>query len=256
MTMVFAHVSDVHLGQGDGVAARRRTAAVVEYLAGLPGPLAAVLLTGDIADHGLPAEYREAAEVLAPLDVPVLPCPGNHDERIAYQRAFLGEPDSGGLPVNRVHRVAGATLALCDSSIPGAADGFLSDDTLTWLDTVLAEAPDAPAFVCFHHPPVPLHTPLVDAIRLTGEDRLAAVLAAHPQVVAVLCGHAHVAAATTFAGLPLLVGGGVVSTVRLLPWEGDPEFDYDLPPTVAFHVLGDDGRLTTHYRVVPSGRSS
>ena len=251
MTTVFAHVSDIHLGQGDGVAARRRTAAVVDYLAGLPGPLAAVLLTGDIADHGLPAEYREAAELLAPLAAPVLPCPGNHDERIAYQRAFLGEPDTGGLPVDRVHRVAGATFVMCDSSIPGADDGFLSDDTLAWLDKILSETPDAPAFVCFHHPPVPLHVPFVDGIRLTGEDRLAAVLANHPHVVAVLCGHAHVAAATTFAGRPLLVGGGVVSTLRMLPWEGGPDIDYELPPTVAFHVLGDDGRLTTHYRVVP-----
>jgi 3',5'-cyclic AMP phosphodiesterase CpdA len=122
---------------------------------------------------------------------------------------------------------------------------------LSWLDKVLSESPDEPAFVCFHHPPVTLNAPYIDTIRQTGEDRLAAVLADHPRVVAVLCGHAHVAAATTFAGLPLLVGGGVVSTVRLLPWEGDPEFDYELPPTVAFHVLDDDRRLTTHYRTVP-----
>jgi Icc protein len=251
VTTVFAHVTDVHVGQGDGVAARRRTAAVVDYLAGLPGPIDAVLLTGDIADHGLAAEYREAAELLAPLAAPVLPCPGNHDERIAYQRAFLGEPDSGGLPVDRVHRVAGVTFALCDSTIPGEDGGYLSDDSLSWLDKVLSESPDEPAFVCFHHPPVTLNAPYIDTIRQTGEDRLAAVLADHPRVVAVLCGHAHVAAATTFAGLPLLVGGGVVSTVRLLPWEGDPEFDYELPPTVAFHVLDDDRRLTTHYRTVP-----
>ncbi|WP_268768170.1 hypothetical protein [Streptomyces yangpuensis] len=26
------------------------------------------------------------------------------------------------------------------------------------------------------------------------------------------------------------------------------------PPAVAFHVLGDDGRLTTHYRVVVGRR--
>jgi hypothetical protein len=25
----------------------------------------------------------------------------------------------------------------------------------------------------------------------------------------------------------------------------------DTPPAIAFHVLGDDGRLTTHFRVVP-----
>jgi 3',5'-cyclic AMP phosphodiesterase CpdA len=45
--------------------------------------------------------------------------------------------------------------------------------------------------------PAPLHTELADTIRLAGEDRLAAVISRHPQVVAVLCGHAHTAAATT-----------------------------------------------------------
>jgi hypothetical protein len=35
---------------------------------------------------------------------------------------------------------------------------------------------------------VPLHTPYVDVIRQFGEERLAAVLARHSQVRAVLCG--------------------------------------------------------------------
>ena len=43
----------------------------------------------------------------------------------------------------------------------------------------------------------PLHTELADTIRLAGEDRLAAVISRRPQVVAILCGHAHTAAATT-----------------------------------------------------------
>jgi 3',5'-cyclic-AMP phosphodiesterase len=247
VTMIFAHITDTHLGQRDGVAARRRTKAVVDYLAGLPGPLAAVLLTGDIADHGLPAEYREAAEVLAPLPAPVMPCPGNHDERTAYQRAFLGEPDSGGLPVNKVHRVAGATFAMCDSSIPGADDGFLSDDTLAWLDAELASAPDSPAFVCFHHPPVELHSPFVDEIRLGEAENLAELLARHQHVAAVLCGHAHTAAASTFAGRPLLVAPGVVST-GVLPFENSTPVDFGLPPAIAFHVLAGDRGLVTHFR--------
>jgi hypothetical protein len=65
----------------------------------------------------------------------------------------------------------------------------------------------------------------------------------------VLCGHAHTPAATTFAGRPLLVAPGVISTMRL-PWESGPDPDLLAPPAVAFHVLGDDRRLTTHYRFV------
>jgi hypothetical protein len=43
----------------------------------------------------------------------------------------------------------------------------------------------------------------------------------------------------------------VVSTLRL-PWEADTDFVLppDLAPAPAFHVLDDEGRLTTHYRTV------
>ncbi len=108
-----------------------------------------------------------------------------------------------------------------------------------------------PVLVAFHHPPVPLHTPHVDGIRQFGEERLAALADRHPHLTAFLVGHAHTAAATTFAGRPLLVAPGVVSALRL-PWENagaeNPHVRLDLPPALAFHVLGEDGRLTTHYR--------
>ena len=67
-------------------------------------------------------------------------------------------------------------------------------------------------------------------------------------LVAVLVGHAHTAAVTTFAGLPVLVGGGLVSTV---PTDAEdlPVLDLGQPPTIAFHLL-EDGHLVTHWRVV------
>ncbi|MFC6929784.1 metallophosphoesterase [Actinomadura yumaensis] len=205
-----------------------------------------------MADHGAPEEYEQALKVLS-SPYPVLTCPGNHDARGPYGRVLLGR-ESGGdaAPVNTAHRIGGAVFALCDSTVPGEDRGFLADETLAWLDAVLAAEPAAPAFVCFHHPPVPLHAPYVDPIRQFGEERLAAVIARHPQVAALLCGHAHTAAATSFAGRPLLVAPGVVSRL-VFPWregEGEP-VDYEAPPAVAFHVLHDDQRLVTHYRALP-----
>ena len=244
--MLLVQVSDLHL---DGSPERHeRAARVLSYVAGLTG-VAAVLVSGDIADHGLPAEYEEARALLATLPQPVLPCPGNHDVREAYESVLLGRPATGAA-VNAAHVVDGVLVAMCDSSRPGRADGLLEDGTLEWLAATLA-GHDGPALVCFHHPPVPLHQPLIDSIRLAGPERLAAVLAGAPQVVAVLTGHAHTAAVSTFAGRPLLVAPGVVSTLRL-PAEHAGDLDYDQPPAVALHVL-EDGRLTTHYRAVLTG---
>jgi 3',5'-cyclic AMP phosphodiesterase CpdA len=246
---VFAHISDTHFSDGRAL---RRVRDVMGWLSGMP--LDAILVTGDIADHGAVAEYEQARDELAAGDVPVLMLPGNHDERGAYRKVLLD--DGGAAPVNEARVVGGVLFALCDSSIPGRNDGLLGPETLAWLDGVLA-GHDGPAFVCLHHPPVVLHQPLIDGIRLGDAAALAAVVGAHPGVVAVLCGHAHTAAVSTFAGRPVVVAPGVVSALHL-PWAvADPltwqnTVDLADPPAVAFHVL-DEGRLTTHFRAVPAG---
>ncbi|MFG1927609.1 metallophosphoesterase [Cryptosporangium sp. NPDC048952] len=244
---VIAQVSDLHLDGGPR--ASRRAGAVFEYLDRCD--VDAILVTGDIADHGEPTEYEEAAKLFAGRDN-LFPCPGNHDRRQPYRTVLLGDPTGGNEPINRLHRLGadGPAFLLCDSSIPGRPDGLLADETLAWIRTTLTTLPhDVPAFVCFHHPPVVLHQPLIDEIRLAGEQRLASVLGDFPQVVAVLTGHAHTAAVSTFAGRPLLVAPGVVSTL-LLPWESEQFVDLDAPPALAFHVLDEDHRLTTHYRAI------
>lgn len=240
--ITLAHVSDVHIDGSERNAAR--TEQVVRYLVGLPGRIDAVLLSGDLTERGKPADYAALREILAPLDIPVLCCPGNHDERDAFRRGMLGLEGTG--PVNQAHEVAGASFLLCDSVVPGTPGGALSADTLSWLDSALLRA-DGPAFVVLHHPPVDVGIPELDAMRLLNSDDLAAVLARHPRVAGVLCGHAHTGAASTFGGIPVRVAPGVKSTT-LLPWEhtGDPT-NLDLPVAFAFH-LHQDGVLTTHYR--------
>jgi 3',5'-cyclic AMP phosphodiesterase CpdA len=244
--IVMAHLSDTHLDGGERSA--ERTARTMAYLNDLPRPIDAVLVTGDIADHGRPAEYREAAELLS-ASYPVLHCPGNHDAREPYREILLGL-GAGGEPINQVHQVAGAVFAMCDSTIPGRDDGYLADETIAWLENVLGDASgDAPVFVAFHHPPVTLGVPFIERIRQQGEERLADLASRHPRIVAFLCGHAHTPAATTFAGRPLLVAPAVASMLKL-PWESGDVLDHHLPPAIAFHILDDDGRLTTHYRVI------
>lgn len=248
--IVIAHLSDTHIDGGDR--SIRRTRAVMDYLEQLPYDLNAVLVTGDITDHARPDEYEEARKLLTSRH-PTMICPGNHDERVAFRQYLLGQPGSA-KPINQVHHALGVVIALCDSSVPGKDAGLLEDETLTWLEDTLAEVPDdVPALVGFHHPPVPLNVPFVDDIRQFEEGRLAALASRHANLAAFICGHAHTAAATTFAGRPLLVAPGVVSAIRL-PWEsrtGSPgHIHVDLPPALAFHVLDDEGRLTTHYRCV------
>ncbi|MFJ4525714.1 metallophosphoesterase [Streptomyces sp. NPDC088810] len=248
--IVIAHLSDTHIDSEPR--SIERTRAVMRHLEELPYDLDAVLVTGDITDHGLPAEYEQARRLFSSRH-PVMLCPGNHDRRDAFRTHLLGQASSTS-PVNQVHRSADAVIAMCDSSVPGKDEGFLSDETLAWLEDVLARTSDGtPVLVGFHHPPTQLHVPFIDGIRQFGAERLMVLADRHRNIAAFLCGHAHTAAATVFAGRPLLVAPGVVSTLRL-PWEhrAHPQdhVHLDHPPALAFHVLEDSGKLTTHFRHV------
>ncbi|MFJ8085481.1 metallophosphoesterase [Streptomyces sp. NPDC096205] len=248
--IVIAHLSDTHIDSEPR--SIERTRAVVRYLEDLPYDLDAVLVTGDITDHGLPTEYEQARRLFSSRH-PVMLCPGNHDRRDTF-RTHLLEQAASTTPVNQVHRGDGVVIAMCDSSVPGKDEGFVSDETLTWLEDVLAETPEStPVLVGFHHPPARLHVPFIDGIRQFGAGRLHALADRHANLAAFLCGHAHTAAVTAFAGRPVLVAPGVVSTLRL-PWEhrahAQDHVHLDHPPALAFHIIDETGQLTTHFRHV------
>ncbi|MGW3424208.1 metallophosphoesterase [Streptomyces phaeochromogenes] len=247
--LVLAHISDLHL---DGTErATERAERVRDRLWELPGPVDALLVTGDIADHGAEAEYEEAARILGLRDrgapFPVLTCPGNHDSRAPYRKALLGEPAGDG-PVNSVRVFDDAAVLMCDSSVPGSDEGELDEETYAWIGETLDGLDGLPALLAFHHPPVALHHPLPDAYQLRRPSALAALLGRRSEVAGIITGHAHTPAATAFGGRPLVVGPGVTWTLRL-PWEGEGAADREAPPGFAFHVLDDEGRLTSHFRV-------
>ncbi|NUP29634.1 MAG: phosphodiesterase [Nocardia sp.] len=250
--ILVAQVSDTHFDLGTRNVERAQR--VMAYLADLRRRPDVIVVTGDITDSGKPEQYAEARSALQ-ADLPVLAIPGNHDERAAFREVLLGTPPLDD-PVNHVHRVGGLTLILLDSSVPGQSAGRLTEQTYDWLHSTLAETPaDDAVLLALHHPPVFLHSPIVDSIALAGPERLAAVIAADERVIGTLAGHAHTAAVATFAGRPLLMGPSTASVLGG-EWElAPPErvMDYAPDPAVALHVVDDDHRLITHFRSVPMG---
>lgn len=245
-TRVIAHVSDTHFGnstQDPGA----RAAIVMEHLVSMSPRPDVLLVTGDLADHGLAEEYVETRAWLDAWPGPLAVCPGNHDVR----QEFV---DGLGVPARSVVDVDGLRFVMLDSLID-AVDGVRVDEgrigaeQLAWLDEQLA-ASTAPTFVVLHHPPTTIGVELMDRIGLRDADELAAVLDRHPHVVATLVGHAHTMSATTFCGRPLLIGGGVVSTITSTAEPVDTVW-YPAPPTFALHLVGEDMRITTHWRALP-----
>ncbi|SDK40792.1 hypothetical protein SAMN04487820_107248 [Actinopolyspora mzabensis] len=99
----------------------------------------------------------------------------------------------------------------------------------------------------FHHPSVRLHKPYGDGIRQRRSDRLAELVERFPAIAAVLCGHAHTAAGTIFAGKSLVVAAGDRIGSQTALGGGEGAGPRGPPPGLAFHVL-ENGTLTTHYR--------
>ncbi|MGB3698260.1 MAG: metallophosphoesterase [Gordonia sp. (in: high G+C Gram-positive bacteria)] len=246
---VIAQISDLHFdGDADH---RKRVAAVMDYLNGRcggPREIDALLVTGDIADEGLPEEYREAIDALA-TEIPTLMTLGNHDDRAAFTSVVHGTAASE--PVNSALRLSGLLVLALDSSIPGRSDGYLSRSTLDWARTQIAQAgPDTDVLVAFHHPAVEIGIGFIDGMRQLDPGLLEEFVREHPNIVGCVSGHAHAAAVTTFAGRPHAVAPGVSSTLSL-PFEGSEIITPAHRPGVAFHLIDDDHRLTTHFRGVP-----
>jgi 3',5'-cyclic AMP phosphodiesterase CpdA len=240
--VILAQLSDPHLRLGDGGAEAEASlaAGVSAVLALLPHP-DAVLVTGDLADTGAPAEYERVRELLAPLPMPVHVLGGNHDDRAALRSAF---PLDGDGEYRYVTEVGDVRLVVCDSSVPRRPEGRLD---VAWLEAQL----DAPRVaVAMHHPPFMVGMPALDEIALGADDAaaLATLLERSPQVLGVLCGHTHRAAFTVFGGRPAFTCPGVHLTARLEI--GSPDYEVVAEPhAFALHVLLD-GAVTTHVQPI------
>lgn len=231
---VIAHLSDTHLDGGQSRLQRLLRVVGETAIAGAD----AVIVTGDLTDHGAVAEYEQFASAM-PADRPWLATVGNHDRREPARRCL--NPGSSG-PLDRVLDVAGLRLITLDSLIEGADDGRLDAASLAFAARALDDSP-GPAVVGLHHPPVAVGHDLMDRIGLRDPEGLAD-LARHPRLAAILTGHLHTSLAARFAGVPLLGAGGVASTLRLGS-RTDPLVDTAAVPAFAVHVFDDAGWVRT-----------
>ena len=215
MTTVIAHVTDTHFG---GPAdARARAERVLAHLLALDPRPDVLLVTGDVADHGTPEEYAEARAVLDAWPGPSSSAPATTTcARSSPAGCSTARPTA---PILLGLEAADFRLLMLDSLV-SAQDGRridhgeLGPDQLDWLDRQLA-SDDKPTSSACTTRRVDIGLGLMAPILLKDPEPLELVIMKHPHVVATLVGHAHTACATTFAGRPLLIGGGCASTVPL-----------------------------------------
>ena len=153
-----------------------------------------VLITGDLTENGLPAEYANLTALLRQhLTMPVYVIPGNHDRRDNFRRELAHLPGVISDPTYVQYAVDDhkVRLVMLDTVVFGHGHGELRDEQLTWLDRTLATAPDKPTIVGMHHPPFVCGIAHMDRINLRNAEAFAAVIARHAQVRRIVCGHHH-----------------------------------------------------------------
>ena len=253
--MLIAQITDAHV-LPEGQAFR----GVVDTGAGLAAAVAAlnalhprpdiVLFTGDLANDGQGAEYDRLRALLAPLELPLAAVPGNHDRRAGLRAALAGNPwlPAGTGPedeTTRLHQVIeGFALRLIGLDTLDAAmgnGGSLGREDCAWLEARLAEAPDRPTVIFMHHPPFATGIGHMDAIACTGAGALARVVARHPQVLRLLCGHVHRPVTTGWAGTVACIAPALCHQVALdLDPEAEAAFVQE-PPALMLHLWRPGG---------------
>ncbi|WP_407310749.1 phosphodiesterase [Pseudomonas sp. nanlin1] len=256
--MLIAHLSDLHirpqgmLYQGL-VDSNSQCQQAIEHLNGLWPRPDVVIVSGDLVDEGLPAEYEMARTLLDRIEQPLLLIPGNHDDLTLFKASFAQRMPMAG--TGPAHFVAGSLgpvrIIGLDISVPGEHHGDMTPAAQAWLDATLAQEPERPTLVMLHQPPFLSGIPYIDTYACRNGQRLAEVLARYPAVERVVCGHIHRHMLLRFGGTLLCTAPSTTTAIALRLDAQAEAASYVEPPALLLHHWKADTGLITHW--VPIG---
>ncbi|MDR3532761.1 MAG: phosphodiesterase [Rhodopila sp.] len=252
--MLICQLTDLHV-RPIGAAANRvsetnmLTERAFRVVAGFTPQPDVVVITGDLTECGLPAEYENLAAMLRrALTMPVYVIPGNHDQRdtLRIQLAHLPGVTRDPQFVQYAVEDQPVRLIMLDTLVPGANHGELSAAQLEWLDRTLAAQPSKPTLVAMHHPPFATGIPHMDRIALLTTEAFRSVIARHRQVERIICGHHHRAIVGQCAHAIVSISPSVAHQVELT---FDPDdtgaFNFE-PPAFQLHTWHDRNGFVSH----------
>ena len=156
-----------------------------------------VLATGDLVQDGSDEGYLRFCDNVKSLEKMVFWIPGNHD----FQPKMVEHLTQGNVNAGK-HLLLGEhwQILLLDSQVQGVPHGQLEPETLAWLKTKLEAHPQRYALVVLHHHLLSTGSAWLDQHNLRNPHELAGVLAPFPRVKALLYGHIHQQADSTWHG--------------------------------------------------------
>ena len=248
--MIIAQISDTHidLDGTNGAARFRNLECCVEDINRLDPLPDVVIHTGDLTQHGKPAEYEEARRVLGALRRPLHVAAGNRDDRAAIRAAFPADgyllPDTPFVQYSvetfPVRLIAVDTLS--EKSNQGDFCQIRADS----LRAALAEDTAKPTVIFMHHPPFEVHEsdyPFQFA-SWDSVGRIGRALDGQRHVVGIFCGHTHRDVAGEVGGVRASSMPSVAVDLRL----GEFPAAVDSIPLYKLHRIDGRGRVVSEIR--------
>ncbi len=212
-----------------------------------------VVITGDLTESGMPAEYANLATLIRRhLPMPVFVVPGNHDRRDKFRRELAHLPGVTGDPVYVQYAVDEypVRLVMLDTVVFGYGHGELRGEQLAWLDRTLAAVQDKPTMIGMHHPPFACGIAHMDRIALRDAEAFTAVIARHKQVRRIICGHHHRPIFTQLAHTIASISPSVAHQLELaLDPDDKGAFNFE-PPAFHLHRWTPADGFVTHMAYV------
>jgi len=263
--MLIAQISDFHLkpeGQFAYAVADTLTPLVrtVDHINRLNPAPDLVLITGDLIDDGDPGSYAFLRKVLTPLNSSFVVIPGNHDHKENLKKAFPDHPylaqsveEKGMDYLCFVLNDYPLRLVGLDTVTPGDHGGGFGPARRAWLEDVLRKEPEKPTLLFMHHPPFASAIGHMDKEIFRGWREFESLVATHPQVERVLCGHLHRPLFRRFGGTIASSCPAVGMQLSLDLREEAPSTFTLEPPSVMLHLwtgLWGEKTLLTHISIV------
>ncbi|MDO5651165.1 MAG: metallophosphoesterase [Moraxella sp.] len=193
---LLAQLSDLHLTGEIGHHASYQSFLQVLQLAVHDGAKF-LLLTGDLVNDGDKNAYTWLIDTMNATRLPYALLAGNHDvslelgKDLPYAARRLMPITKDNRLIGQQRFTLGAWQLLCiNSAVAGHEHGHIDEQTLAWLDTILAQHPKA-TLIALHHHPMAVGSAWIDKLQLNNADELLCVLAKHSHAKALLSGHVH-----------------------------------------------------------------
>ncbi|MBA3661759.1 MAG: 3',5'-cyclic-AMP phosphodiesterase [Gammaproteobacteria bacterium] len=198
----------------------------------------AIFLSGDLTQDGASTSYFKLASMLAFLKMPIYVMPGNHDN----EKNLLSTYPIGPIKTDRQVFFNKWQIITLNSQKPGAVEGFIDEEELTYLDQALKDYPDHHAIVMLHHQPVDVGSRWLDRLGVRNKPAFWDIIKRYPHLKLVLFGHVHQVFEQKENGIWCY---STPSTcIQFKPKERDFALDF-LPPGYRWIDLNDDGTWET-----------